>query len=68
MAVTYTEGDPISGPTFTCKRCARVYPHPKAGDKPIRCECGWFYEYVNGSIHESFKTRIGGADKRALGH
>jgi len=67
MAVTYTSDEPISGPTFTCKRCTRVYPHPKAGDRPLRCECGWVYTYDNGAIHEAFMPRIGGADKRALG-
>lgn len=63
MAVTYTSDEPISGPTFTCKRCSRVYPFPKPGDRAIRCECGWKYENENGVIHEAFKTRIGGANK-----
>jgi hypothetical protein len=61
-AITYTAQRGVPGPTFTCPRCARVYPFPRAHDKPIRCECGWWYTNVGHSeIVEEFKPRIGGA-------
>lgn len=59
-AVTYTASPSIAGPTFTCKRCQRVYAYPTAA-KPIRCECGWWYSVANGRLFEQYKTRIGGA-------
>jgi hypothetical protein len=59
MAVTYTSDDEeIQGLKFTCKRCKRVYPFPDQGEKPIRCECGWWYENVGGTIKESFHHRF----------
>ena len=62
-AVTYTASPSIAGPTFTCKRCQRVYAYPTAA-KPIRCECGWWYRNVgHGEIVEEFRPRIGGAGK-----
>jgi uncharacterized C2H2 Zn-finger protein len=60
-AVTYTPEDKPAGPTFTCPRCHRVYPYPRDHDRPIRCECGWWYRNVGeGTIIEEFKPRIGG--------
>lgn len=43
---------------FTCKRCKRVYAYPQPGQRPIRCECGWWYENVGGRISEAFWQRI----------
>ncbi len=43
---------------FTCKRCKRVYAYPQPGQRPIRCECGWWYENVGGKISEAFWQRI----------
>ena len=61
-AVTYTTAGRIDGPTFTCPRCARVYPYPQEHSKPIRCECGWWYTNLgHGRIVEEFRPRIGGA-------
>lgn len=63
-AVTYTPAGAISGPTFTCPRCSRVYAYPVDGGRPIRCECGWQYTNLgHGRIVEEFKTRIGGREK-----
>ena len=60
--VTYTGQGPIVGPTFECPRCDRVYPYPSDYDRPIRCECGWWYRNVGHSkIIEEFHPRIGGA-------
>jgi hypothetical protein len=44
--------------TFVCKRCRRTYPYPAAGDRPIRCECGWWYYNDGAAIRESFQQRI----------
>ena len=44
---------------FVCKRCKREYDYPQPGDRPIRCECGWWYENDYGSIKEYFWERIG---------
>ncbi|HEV3156922.1 MAG TPA: hypothetical protein VGZ00_06200 [Candidatus Baltobacteraceae bacterium] len=59
-AVTYTERK-LTGPTVTCKRCARVHAYPRPDDKPIRCECGWWYRNVGGEIVEEFRPRLGAA-------
>jgi hypothetical protein len=62
-AITYTAQRTTAGPTFTCPRCKRVYAFPRVEDKPIRCECGWWYTNVGHSeIVEAFHPRIGGAD------
>lgn len=60
-AQTYTAAPAISGPTFTCSRCRRVYAYPIDHGKPIRCECGWWYFNLgHGKIVEEYKPRIGG--------
>ena len=62
-AITYTPQAAAPGPTFTCKRCHRVYPYPGVNDGPIRCECGWWYSNAgHNKIVEEFKPRIGGSD------
>jgi hypothetical protein len=61
-AITYTSAGNLTGPTFTCSRCKRVYPYPPDQGRPIRCECGWwYYNLGHGRIMEEFKPRIGGA-------
>jgi hypothetical protein len=63
-AITYTSQQPTGGPTFTCPRCRRVYPFPNDTEKPIRCECGWWYRNLgHGHIVDEFHPRIGGAGK-----
>lgn len=57
-AVTYTPAGPIEGKKFVCKRCGREYPYPQPGDRPIRCECGWWYANVGGPIREAYWQRI----------
>jgi hypothetical protein len=65
-AITYTPQQAISGPTFTCRRCRRVYAYPKANGRPVRCECGWWYTNVgNNKVVEEFNPRIGGSDSEA---
>lgn len=60
--VTYTPAEAVSGPTFTCPRCERVYPYPVDHGAPVRCECGWWYTRLGrGRIVEEFRPRIGGA-------
>jgi hypothetical protein len=62
QAVTYTPAVQPPGPIFTCPRCGREYPYPPDHGKPIRCECGWWYENLgHGRIIEEFRPRIGGA-------
>jgi hypothetical protein len=46
------------GKQFVCKRCGRTYPYPQPGDKPIRCECGWWYYNAGGTIREAYWQRI----------
>lgn len=43
---------------FVCKRCKRVYPPLVAGERPIRCECGWWYYNDGAAIREAFWQRI----------
>jgi hypothetical protein len=57
--VTYSAQSPIVGRVLTCKRCGRTYPYPQAGGPPVRCECGWWYENVAGTLMEEFKPRLG---------
>ena len=67
QSVTYTPQYESSGPTFKCKRCHRVYPYPADHEKPIRCECGWWYRNTGeGKIIEEFHSRIGGDDKSGV--
>ncbi|MGB8520281.1 MAG: hypothetical protein WCD38_08985 [Candidatus Tumulicola sp.] len=56
--VTFTPAPPIEGRTFVCKRCKRVYPYPEPGDRPIRCECGWWYVNEGSGIRETYYQRI----------
>jgi len=55
---------------FVCKRCKRTYAYPQPGERPIRCECGWWYYNDGAGIRESYQQRIEGyrtpADVRAL--
>ncbi len=44
--------------TFVCKRCKRAYPYPQVGERPIRCECGWWYYNDGAAIREAFWERI----------
>ena len=63
-AITYTGQSPIRGDKFHCPRCNRVYPFPHPHERPVRCECGWWYTNVGkGHIVEEFHPRIGGADR-----
>jgi hypothetical protein len=57
--VTYTARPALAGASVTCTRCKRVYPYPQDGGPAIRCECGWWYENVGGTIQEYFKPRLG---------
>ncbi|HEY1680978.1 MAG TPA: hypothetical protein VGF98_05035 [Candidatus Tumulicola sp.] len=57
-AITYTPDTPIEGRRFTCKRCQRVYAYPEANDRPIRCECGWWYYNDGAGIRESYQQRL----------
>jgi len=56
--VTFTPAPPIEGKKFVCKRCKRVYAYPEPGDRPIRCECGWWYVNDGGGIRETYYQRI----------
>ena len=58
-AVTYTPKVAVGGDTLTCKRCKRVHAYPYIGGPSIRCECGWRYDNVNGTLQESFTPRLG---------
>lgn len=58
-AITYTSSiPPIAGKKFTCKRCKRVYPFPQMGERPIRCECGWWYFNDGVAVRESYQQRL----------
>jgi hypothetical protein len=54
---------------FVCKRCKRTYAYPQPGERPIRCECGWWYYNDGAAIRESLQLRVGGyeAPKNVLG-
>lgn len=57
--VTYTSSVPkIEGKPFECKRCHRTYAQPLAGDRPIRCECGWWYYNNGAALREVYWPRI----------
>lgn len=57
--VTYTSSVPaIEGKVFTCKRCGRKYPYPKHGERPIRCECGWWYYNDGVKIRDVYWQRL----------
>jgi hypothetical protein len=57
-AITYTGSAPIEGKKFVCKRCKRVYAYPQQGERPIRCECGWWYFNDGAGIREAYWQRI----------
>jgi hypothetical protein len=57
-AVTYTAEEPIQGKKFVCKRCKREYAYPQPGERPIRCECGWWYFNDGAGIREVYYQRI----------
>ena len=61
---------PLGTKKFVCKRCHRVYNYPEPGDSPIRCECGWWYMNLGGTIREAYCQRLEPyrtpADVRAL--
>ncbi|HTX60044.1 MAG TPA: hypothetical protein VMH02_10260 [Verrucomicrobiae bacterium] len=58
-AITYTSSaKPVEGRKFTCKRCKRAYAYPQPGERPIRCECGWWYYNDGVCIRESYQQRI----------
>lgn len=57
-AITYTAEAPIEGKKFVCKRCKREYPYPRPGERPIRCECGWWYLNDGAGIREAYCQRI----------
>ncbi len=58
-AVTYTSSAPALGDRpFVCKRCHRRYAMPQPGERPIRCECGWWYYNDGVAIRESYQQRI----------
>jgi hypothetical protein len=56
--VTYTADAPIEGRKFVCKRCKREYAYPHQGDRPIRCECGWWYYNDGAAIREVYWQRL----------
>jgi len=35
-----------------------VYAYPKTGERPIRCECGWWYYNDGAALREAFWQRI----------
>ncbi len=43
---------------FICRRCKRRYVYPLAGDRPIRCECGWWYYNDGVTMREAFWPRL----------
>lgn len=57
-AVTYTPAPTIEGRVFVCKRCSRRYAYPQPGERPIRCECGWWYSNDGAGICEAYWQRI----------
>jgi len=58
QAVTYTSEKPIEGKKFVCKRCKREYEYPQPDERPIRCECGWWYYNDGTGIREAYWQRI----------
>ena len=56
-AVTYTAKDRSPGRSSRVRAAIASYPYPHDGEKPIRCECGWWYTNVGHSeIVEEFQT------------
>lgn len=56
--VTFTADAPIEGKTLVCRRCKRQYAYPQPGNRPIRCECGWWYYNDGNGIRETYNQRI----------
>ncbi len=57
--VTYTSSvKQIEGKKFVCRRCKRVYEYPRPDERPIRCECGWWYYNDGTGIREAYWQRI----------
>jgi hypothetical protein len=56
--VTYMAQKPIDGPKFVCKRCKREYAEPLPGERPIRCECGWWYYNDGAGLREVYWQRL----------
>lgn len=58
-AVTYSTSLPeLTKARFVCKRCKREYAPLLAGERPIRCECGWWYYNDGVALREVFWQRI----------
>jgi len=58
-AITYLSSiPPIEGKKLVCKRCKREYAYPVAGEKPVRCECGWWYYNDGVALREAFWQRL----------
>jgi hypothetical protein len=55
-SMTYGKKPPIVGRELKCPRCARDHAYPKPGDRPVRCDCGWWYQNVGGRIFEKFHS------------
>jgi hypothetical protein len=58
QAVTYTGAPAIAGKKLVCKRCHRVHAYPSAGDRPVRCECGWWYYNDGVALREAYWQRL----------
>ena len=58
-AVTYTASTkPIGAKALICKRCKRTYAYPQPGERPIRCECGWWYYNDGVALREAYWQRL----------
>ena len=51
---------------FVCKRCKRDYPYPQAGERPIRCECGWWYYNDGAPIREASASASSRTARRSI--
>ncbi len=59
QAITYTSSvPPIEGRQLVCKRCGRQYAYPQPGERPIRCECGWWYFNDGAGLREAYWQRL----------
>ncbi|HVS47151.1 MAG TPA: hypothetical protein VMS32_10885 [Verrucomicrobiae bacterium] len=59
QAVTYTSSlTTLGAHPFVCKRCHREYPFPKPGERPIRCECGWWYYNDGIKVRDAYWQRL----------
>jgi hypothetical protein len=59
QAVTYTSSlSSVGSHPFVCKRCSRVYAQPQPGERPIRCECGWWYYNDGVKVREVYWQRL----------